>query len=121
MGYKGKKLTEDEMYCPHCGEIIQKKDEICPECGVRVITAKPMLIMPDIIAGNKEKLVAVILAVVTGFWSWLYTYKKDAWKFWLNLGLCVVTLTIWYPVTVVWAFIDAVLKPNVYYEKYPNG
>ncbi|WP_459809640.1 zinc ribbon domain-containing protein [Halopiger thermotolerans] len=25
----------DEQYCSSCGEIIKKKAEICPECGVR--------------------------------------------------------------------------------------
>ena len=28
--------SEDEMFCPSCGEIIKKEAEICPKCGVRV-------------------------------------------------------------------------------------
>lgn len=28
-------LRADEAYCADCGEVIKKKAEICPECGVR--------------------------------------------------------------------------------------
>ena len=36
---------------------------------------------------RKDKTAAILLAVFLGFWAWLYTYKRDAWKFWLCLGL----------------------------------
>ena len=29
-------ISEDEQYCPSCGEIIKREAVICPECGVRV-------------------------------------------------------------------------------------
>jgi len=32
---------------------------------------------------------SILLAVFLGFWTWLYTYKKDGWKFWAGLGICV--------------------------------
>ena len=28
-------LSDTEQYCTSCGEIIKRKAEICPECGVR--------------------------------------------------------------------------------------
>jgi hypothetical protein len=31
----------------------------------------------------------VLLAVFLSFWSFLYTYRTAAWKFWLSLGLAV--------------------------------
>jgi hypothetical protein len=31
----------------------------------------------------------VLLAVFLSFWSFLYTYRTAAWKFWLGLGLAV--------------------------------
>jgi hypothetical protein len=31
----------------------------------------------------------VLLAVFLSFWSFLYTYRSSAWKFWLGLGLSV--------------------------------
>lgn len=30
-----RKPKTDEMFCTSCGEIIKRKAEICPECGVR--------------------------------------------------------------------------------------
>jgi hypothetical protein len=35
----------------------------------------------------KSKTTAVLLAVFLGCWTWLYTYKKNSWKFWLGLVL----------------------------------
>lgn len=34
----------------------------------------------------KQKTTAVVLLVLFAVFGWLYTYKRDAWKFWLNLG-----------------------------------
>ena len=55
----------------------------------------------------KSKTTAILLAVFLAFWMWIYTYKVDAWKFWLNLGLTVVTLGIWSLVAWPWSIIDA--------------
>ena len=72
-------------------------------------------------ARPKSKTAAVLLAVFLTFWTWCYTYKRDAWKFWLNLVLSVVTLGIW-AVTVawLWAIIDVAVKPSEYYAQFPN-
>lgn len=31
--------------------------------------------------------VAVLLAVFLSFWTWVYTYRRDSWKFWIGLVL----------------------------------
>jgi hypothetical protein len=67
----------------------------------------------------KNKATAVVLAVFFGFWTWLYTYKKDAWKFWLNLVLTVVTFTAWGFVAWIWAIIDTAVKPDEFYNQLP--
>jgi len=59
--------------------------------------------------------------VFLGFWTWLYTYKTDAWKFWVNLGLTVVTLGIWGIVAWIWAIIDQAVRPAPFFERFPNG
>lgn len=66
----------------------------------------------------KEKTTAVLLAVFLGFWTWCYTYKKDAWKFWLNLGLSAVTIGHWLPVAWIWAIIDAARRPKEFYSNF---
>jgi hypothetical protein len=36
---------------------------------------------------ERKKSTAILLAVFFSFWAWLYTYKQDAWKFWVCLGI----------------------------------
>lgn len=69
----------------------------------------------------KSKTPAILLAVFLGFWTWVYTYKVDAWKFWVNLGLSIVTLSLWFLVAWVWAIVDAVRRPDEWYQSFPNG
>jgi len=79
--------------------------------------------------GHKSKTASVLLAVFLSFWTWLYTYKKDTWKFWVGLGIVVLTvilriarpdrgwlflaLGIW-----VWAIIDVSIKKDEWYHSY---
>lgn len=67
---------------------------------------------------SKDKTAAVLLAVFLGFWTWCYTYKKDAWKFWLNLGLSLVSIGYWLPVAWIWAIIDASRRPAEFYINF---
>jgi hypothetical protein len=78
----------------------------------------------------KDKSVAVLLAVFLGCWTWVYTYKKDAWKFWLCLGL---NLTVFNPLWTVfilllpniglwiWSIVDAAARQDQFYRNYPNS
>ena len=81
--------------------------EMCVKCGARLMSA-----------GGKSKTTAVLLAVFLGFWTWLYTYRKDAWKFWLNLGLSVITLGLYGIVASIWAIVDAARRPSAWYDSY---
>jgi hypothetical protein len=47
-----------------------------------------------ILANPKSKLAAILLAVFLGCWTWLYTYKKDGWKFWLGLPLMIMGMAV---------------------------
>jgi hypothetical protein len=79
---------------------------------------------------RKDKTVAILLAIFLGAWTWVYTYKKDAWKFWLTLGLNLTLLNpLWTWVLLflpniglhIWAIVDVAAKPQQYYDYYPNG
>jgi hypothetical protein len=79
---------------------------------------------------RKDKTAAILLAVFLGFWTWLYTYKRDAWKFWLCLGLHMTVFNpIWTWILLflpniglhVWAIVDAAVKPQQFYDYYPNA
>ena len=101
----------DEEFCSSCGQVVKKEAIICVHCGVPLKGSK----------GQKDKTVAILLAVFLAFWTWVYTYKKDAWKFWLNLVLSIVTLGFWSIVAWIWAIIDVSVKPQEFYNNYPNG
>jgi hypothetical protein len=105
----------DETFCPSCGEAIKTKAVICVHCGVAVSSQAPLSPLSP-----KSKTTAVLLAVFLGFWTWCYTYKRDAWKFWVNLGLTVVSLGFYAVIAWIWAIIDVSVKPQDFYREFPN-
>lgn len=98
-------------FCSACGTEINPNAVICVSCGVQVRT----------FSRAKSKTVAVVLAILFGYFAWLYTYKLDAAKFWISLASCLI---LWYispiPVIVAWllAIIDVAGKDNSVYENY---
>jgi YVTN family beta-propeller protein len=68
----------------------------------------------------KQKSVAIWLSVFFGLWSWLYTYKINKRKFWLNLILIPCTIGFWAVVAWIWAIVDAAVRPSDYYQGYPS-
>ena len=88
---------------------------MCPTCGT------PLSI-------PHSKGAAVLLAIFLSFWTWVYTYKRDAAKFWWGLVLAVVgTITAFFLIGVVilfgvwlWAIIDTATKSEYWYQQYPN-
>jgi len=87
------------------------------------------------IAFNKRnQAVAVLIAIFTGPWTWLYTYEKDGWKLWTGLFLTYVIpliliimfiepLTYIYPLLVVFTLwiistLTAVLRNRDWYNSY---
>jgi hypothetical protein len=115
----------DEMYCQSCGAVIKREAELCVHCGVR-------LRRPSGQVGAKSKVVAILLAVFLGFWTWLYTYREDGWKFWVGLGvtignvvLILVTLGVWLLVAWIvglgiwiWSVVDTAVKTDDWYASY---
>jgi hypothetical protein len=44
----------------------------------------------------KSKTTSLLLAVFLSFWTWLYTYKKDAWKFWTGMLIVIIFLGVFF-------------------------
>jgi hypothetical protein len=105
-------------YCRGCGQPVNPQAAICVQCGVATGFGLPQQSRP---ANPKSKTTAVVLVVLFGLLGWIYTYSRDAWKFWLNLALTVVTVGIWGLVAWVWAIIDVAVRPGEWYESFPNG
>lgn len=73
---------------------------------------------------RKDKTVAILLAIFLGFWTWLYSYQRDAWKFWVGLVLNIVGLFLFALPNIgvwIWAIIDVAVKPQQFYDQFPNG
>ena len=93
------------MYCRNCGKELLPKAEICEGCsirppkgerfcnlcGVEVLPLAERCIKCGAVFDKpprpKAKTVAVLLAVFLGYWTWLYTFKKNTWKFWAGLAV----------------------------------
>ncbi|MBC8388050.1 MAG: zinc ribbon domain-containing protein [Actinobacteria bacterium] len=120
---------EDEIYCPECSKTIKKEAVVCPHCGVQL---KPLVIKPEPKAKvtyvqNKDKTIAIILAIFLGFWTWIYTWQKDQWKFWVSLGITlgITIITLGYGGFIgiafwIWSIIDVSVKPIEFYNNYPK-
>ena len=85
---------------------------------------------------NKSKTAAVVLAVFFSFWSWLYTYGKNAMKFWIIIAVYAVIPVVFYSILStlsamsayyyimgllsfgiwLWCLLDNSLKPNDFYK-----
>lgn len=88
---------------------------------------------------KKKRGIALILALITGFFSWIYTYKLDYWKFWVStliltsyflfvmpiflldslmqfyINFVIASFTFW-----LWAIIDFLIKDEKAFEKYDS-
>jgi len=88
--------NEDEIYCPECAKPVKRNAVICPHCGIQIkelaVSTPTQNIKIEPASPPKSKTVSVVLAVFFGFWSWLYTYRRDQIKFWIFLGILI---TMW--------------------------
>ncbi len=103
--------------CPACRTPVWPTTSVCPRCGT-------FLSVP------KDKSVAVLLAVFLGAWTWVYTYKRDASKFWVGIVLTLVgyplVFAFGFGLLVIfgvwlWAVIDTASKSQTYYQQFPLG
>ena len=77
---------------------------------------------------TRNKPVGIILSILLGSWCWLYTYKFDAWKFWLSWGLLIpclflgaigiISIIIIEVCTWIWAILDMIFKDQDKFDNY---
>ncbi len=132
-------METSEIKCPRCGAANPPANAFCGQCGQPLATTTPCPncrtpIRPGttgctncgyqwpVPAGPvpKDRSIALILAILFGFWTWLYTYQVDSWKFWINLALSVVTCGCWHVVAWVWAIVDVAARSEDFYTYFPN-
>lgn len=125
---------EYEIYCPECGKPIKRNAVVCVYCGVQVGELKnntPTVKVKQPIELKTRK-IAIILVVCVGIFAFIYTYKRDAVKFWLSFGFAflggaivasmfglgwsfLVGLGFW-----IYAMKSVSDRPDSFYENYPN-
>ncbi len=132
----GVRPPKGNLFCHNCGSQVSPLADICVKCGAglhQVTVAKSV----------KSKTASVLLAVFLGYWSWLYTYFKDGWKFWVGISSSIV-LTIVLVVQMaqppyrqnsaitaliyivligigIWVIVDSARRSSQWYKNYPNG
>lgn len=138
------------MYCRKCGSLMPDDAAFCQKCGAGVAGTAPPSAQsvppaPQPPAyynaayypprGGKDKTTAVLLAVFLGYWTWVYTYKKDALKFWLCLGwvlldvvlffvLPAILLTFCWFISIgirIWAIVQSAVRSDEWYRQYPDN
>lgn len=106
-------------YCTTCGSACVASAALCTTCGTPFPSAAGL--------GGwvpKSKTTAVILAVFLTFWTWAYTYKANAGKFWAGLIICFVSWIFIFvaapffiiPIVWLWAVIDTATSPDSFYK-----
>lgn len=82
--------TYNDKFCSACGNGLIHSAVVCPRCGspVTQVNSQPLASAKPI----KSKVTAVVLAVVFGPWSWLYTFSRNKGKFFLALPFQLVSL-----------------------------
>jgi hypothetical protein len=124
----GARPNAGKSFCPACASPTTPLSEICVKCGTRLAPVNPAP-LPNKPHTGKTRSSAILLAVFLHFWTWLYTYRKDSWKFWIALAIWMFMLMIlaahvgpWglmlaLPVW-LWSIIDAALKNDDWYLAY---
>ncbi len=87
----GKKLEAGSQICDECGVKPPQGQHFCNSCGAEVLPLAEKCIKCGAVFGKpprpKAKTIAVLLAVFLGYWTWVYTYRKNTWKFWVGLAV----------------------------------
>lgn len=121
--YKG----PDEIFCPECGRTIKRGTTICPHCEVNIkdlfttesTTYQSPIYRMEGATTPKNKVVAILLAVFFSFWAWLYTYGKNAKKFWISMGVNALLFVIIFGYSC--SIISNMDPYNEYYLDFSSG
>ena len=128
-------------FCAECGNRTEPNAKFCSKCGntlgdsgrfERVSFSTTPISSPRVIRRKfRSNGVAIGLALFFGYWTWLYTYKKDAWKFWLGISITGIGVAMYYfdnpsaylalsalsPIW-VWSLIESIIKPIKWYDSF---
>ncbi len=112
--------------CQNCENIIEENEQnfahightVCRECYQSLNPNEEMADYEREAKKLKRKSLAVLLAVLFGPFGWIYIYKKNRWKFWLDVSLTILMLPVWWAAAWAWPIVDISMKPKSYFERY---
>ena len=59
----------------------------------------------------------IILSLILGPFSWLYTYRKENVKIWVNFGLSLATFGVYYfMIAYPWSVVNAIFRKEKFYK-----
>ena len=128
-------------FCPSCGAANAPGARFCNTCGANMSAPAAQPAAPQYAAPapaqkaatatghGKSKGAAVVLAIIFTYWTWLYTHKRDGKKFWIGLGVNVLTIILGFTVFPLfpllgyiflwfWAVVDTAVKKAEWYQSY---
>ena len=122
----------DEIFCPECGKAIKRNAVICVHCGIQIKPLQDMTVRSETInITPKSRKVALWLVLFLGFFSWLYTFRKDWWKFLISLTIFFILFFVIRrnetaafiigAIVYLWPVIDVTVRKESFYENYPYG
>ena len=108
-------VINEQVYCWQCGKQHAAAAVICVGCGCETYFASEK--SKENSSNTKSKTISVVLAVFISYWSFLYTFQKDWWKFliailcdiWFGLAYVIVAVNSYSEEPVVIAFLAFVL------------
>ena len=124
--------SSDEIFCPECGKAVKRNAVICVHCGIQIKPLQNTLIKQEVITTTpKSRKVALWLVLFLGFFSWLYTFRKDWWKFLISLAIFFILFFVIRrnetgafiigAIVYLRPVIDVTVRKESFYENYPYG
>jgi len=78
-------------YCSACGNGVVDSAAFCHRCGTATAQLGHLVVN---VVRHKYKKTAILLSVYLGFWSWLYTFRRNYVKFTISLVVTGIGLLI---------------------------
>ena len=98
-------LANDEVFCRDCGEVINERAEICPECGIRQKDTEPQG------GGDKDSGIAAVASFLVPGLGQVYNGQ-------IAKGIIAGVITIGLAITVVGLIIAAPIWLWLVYDAY---
>ncbi|MBO8477577.1 MAG: TM2 domain-containing protein [Bacteroidetes bacterium] len=103
-----------DVYCPNCGTKVPENVRFCPKCGREICQSGNR-------TGQKDKLVAGLLAIFLGYLGIHYFYLGKTTGGIITIVLSLCTCGLWSVVTLIQGILMLVSTDEAFAEKYVDN